>query len=308
MAASHNFRYGWRWSFAGSGFLALPLLVLSFFLSETPRFLIKKGSMEEAKASLKTLRKFGAEAELQMLADLIENEGKGTRKKLSRSPFLLLNIAAQIFQQVSGLDSILFFGPFILRSARYAYNASFVSPLIAGVIRAGVVGLTYPSYSYFGRRRTLVSACLGMVVAQVSLLGLFLLVGDPIFQLSQKSAYVGMAFAILLIGCYSMFSGPSECTEESYAEEIRVLGSCWETSISLLMSLIMNPAILLLMCALKAWIFMLFAALTLGVCFSIYKFLPERKKKEGEGVEEDLFKQHWFWKRFLSKDCNVEAV
>ncbi|OIT39471.1 sugar transport protein 9 [Nicotiana attenuata] len=243
MASSHNFRYGWRWSFASSGFLALPLLVLSFFLSETPRFLIKKGSMEEAKASLKTLRKSGVEAELQMLSDMVENEGKGT---LSRSPLLLVNIAAQIFQQLSGLDSILFFGPFILQSAGFAYNASFVAPLIAGVIRAGVAGFTYPGYSYFGRRRTLVSACLGMVVAQISLLGLFLLVGDPIFQLSQKSAYVGMAFAIPLIGCYSMFSGPSEWIEESYAEEIRVLGSCWETSISLLMSLIMNPAVLLL--------------------------------------------------------------
>ncbi|XP_075083404.1 sugar transport protein MST4-like [Nicotiana tabacum] len=305
MAASHNFHYGWRWSFATSGFLALPLLVLSFFLSETPRFLIKKGRMEEAKASLKMLRKCGAEAELQMLAGVMENEGKRKRKKLSRSPLLLLNIVAQIFQQVLGLDSILFFGPFILQSAGYAYNASFVAPLIAGVIRAGVAGLTYPSYSYFGRRRTLVSACLGMVVAQVSLLGIFLLVGDRIFHLSQKSAYVGMAFAIPLIGCYSMFSGPSGWTEESYAEEIRVLGACWETSISLLMSLIMNPAILMLLCALKAGIFILFAALTLGMCFSIYKFLPE---KDGEGVEEDLFKQHWFWKRFLPKDGNIEAV
>nr|XP_033508152.1 sugar transport protein 8-like [Nicotiana tomentosiformis] len=123
MAASHNFRYGWRWSFATSGFLALPLLVLSFFLSETLRFLIKKGRMEEAKASLKMLRKCGAEAELQMLAGMMENEGKRKRKKLSRSPLLLLNIVAQIFQQVLGLDSILFFGPFILQSTGYAYNA-----------------------------------------------------------------------------------------------------------------------------------------------------------------------------------------
>lgn len=79
-----------------------------------------------------------------------------------------------------------------------------------------------------------------------------------------------------------MFSGPSGWTEESYAEDIKVLGACWETSISLLMSLIMNPAILMLLCALKAGIFILFAALTLGMCFSIYKVLPE---KDGEGVE-----------------------
>nr|XP_016502958.1 PREDICTED: sugar transport protein 2-like [Nicotiana tabacum] len=196
MAECQNFRDGWRWSFASSGFLALPLLVLSFFLSETPRFLIKKWCMEEAKESLKMLMKCGAEVELQILAGMMENEGKRKRKKLSHSPLLLLNIVTQIFQQVLGLESLLFFGPLLLQSARYTYNASFVSPLIAEVVRAGVAGLTYPSYRFFGRRMNLVSACIGMILAHVSLLGLFLLVGDYIFSLSQKSAYVGMAFAI----------------------------------------------------------------------------------------------------------------
>ncbi|XP_016473112.1 sugar transport protein 2-like [Nicotiana tabacum] len=208
MAECHNFRYGWRWSFASSGFLALPLLVLSFFLSETPRFLIKKWCMEEAKESLKMLNKCGAEVELQMLAGMMGNKGKKKRKKLSHSPLLLLNIVAQIFQQVLGLESLLFFGPLLLQSARYTYNASFVAPLITEAVRAGVAGLTYPSYRFFGRRMNLVSACIGMILAHVSLPGLFLLVGDYIFPLSQKSAYVGMAFAIPLISCYSMFSGP----------------------------------------------------------------------------------------------------
>ncbi|XP_016512920.1 putative inositol transporter 2 [Nicotiana tabacum] len=150
MAESHNFCYGWRWSFASRAFFALPLLVLSFVLSETPRFLIKKGNMEEAKASLKMWSKCGAEAELQMFAGMMENEGKRKRKKLSHSPLLLLNILAQIFQQVLGLDSILFFGPLLLQSARYTYNASFVVPLSAEIVRAGVAGLTYLSYNFFG--------------------------------------------------------------------------------------------------------------------------------------------------------------
>nr|XP_009629513.1 sugar transport protein 13-like [Nicotiana tomentosiformis] len=246
--------------------------------------------MEEAKASLKMSRKCGEEAELQMLAGMMEIEGKRKRKKLSHSPLLLINVVAQVFQQVLGLDSILFFGPLHLQLARYIYNASFGAPLITEVVQVGVVGLTYPSYSFFGRQRTLVSPCLGIIFAHVSLLGLFLLVGDHIFQLSEKSIYVDMAFAIPLIDCYSMFMGPSEWTEESYAEEISALGACWETSISYLMSLIMNPSVLLLLCDLKAWIFMLFATMILGMCFSIYKVLHEREKKHGEGVEEDLFK------------------
>nr|XP_016510882.1 PREDICTED: sugar transport protein 13-like [Nicotiana tabacum] len=265
MAASHNFRYGWRRSFASNGFLVLPLLVLSFFVSETSWFLIMKGRMHEEIATLKMMRKCGAEAELQLLVGLMENDSKRKRKKLSHSPLLLLNIVAQIFQQVLGLYSILFFGPLLLQSARYTYNASFAAPLIAGVIRAGVAGLIYPSYIFLDRRKTLVSACLVMILAHVSLLGLFRLIEDHIFQLSQKSACVGMEFSIPLIGGYSMFLGPSEWTEESYVEEIRALGACWEAIKYLLMSLIMNPAVSPLFCALKAWIFMPFCCSETGI-------------------------------------------
>nr|XP_009795023.1 PREDICTED: sugar transport protein 4-like [Nicotiana sylvestris] len=138
------------------GFWLCHFLYCVYFFSETPRFLIKKGHIEEAKASLKMLRKCVAEAKLQMLAGMRKNEGKRKRKKLSYSPLLLVNIEAQIFQQLLGLNSILFIGPLLLQSAGYTYNASFVASLIAGVVRAGVIGLTYLSYNSFDRWRTLV--------------------------------------------------------------------------------------------------------------------------------------------------------
>nr|XP_016458233.1 PREDICTED: sugar transport protein 2-like [Nicotiana tabacum] len=134
MTESHNFRYGWSDPLQGVGFWLCHFLYCVSFYNETPRFLIKKGRMEKAKASLKMLRKCGAEAKLHMLAGMMKNEGKRKRKKLSYSPILLLNIVAQIFQQVLGLDSILFFGPLLLQSAGYTYNASFIAPLITRVV------------------------------------------------------------------------------------------------------------------------------------------------------------------------------
>ncbi|XP_070021167.1 sugar transport protein MST4-like [Nicotiana sylvestris] len=156
MAESHNFCYGWNGPLQVVGFWLCHFLYCVYFFSETPRFLIKKGHIEEAKASLKMLRKCVAEAKLQMLAGMRKNEGKRKRKKLSYSPLLLVNIEAQIFQQLLGLNSILFIGPLLLQSAGYTYNASFVASLIAGVVRAGVIGLTYLSYNSFDRWRTLV--------------------------------------------------------------------------------------------------------------------------------------------------------
>lgn len=73
-AASRNFLNGWCWSVPEYGLLASPVLLLAILLNETPQFLIKQRRIEEAKVALSGIRRSGAEAELQQLALLVENE------------------------------------------------------------------------------------------------------------------------------------------------------------------------------------------------------------------------------------------
>ncbi|KAG5612271.1 hypothetical protein H5410_023552 [Solanum commersonii] len=229
LAASGNYIDGWRWSLFAYGIFSFPVFLLSVLLLETPQFLIKQGRVEEAKVVLKRIRRSGAEAELQQLAHVIENEDREPWQKLLHSPVLVINVAAQIFQRLLGLDSIMFFGPLFLQSIGYKYHAAFLASFLGGAIRAGVAGLAVLSYRFFGRRRTLLFACAGILVSEISLFFVFH-GANPVVHLKQQSDYIAIAASILLIGCYSLLSSPWDWTEASYPDDIRALGACCEAT------------------------------------------------------------------------------
>ncbi|XP_027772126.1 sugar transport protein MST4-like [Solanum pennellii] len=308
LSASRNLKSGWRWSFGYCILLVIPLIPLSLFLTETPRFLIEKGRMDEAKVALGRIRRSAVEAELQDLAASIEREEKRQWKRLSNSPLLMVNILAQLIQKFIGLDSVIFFGPMFLRSIGYSYHASFLAPFIASVIRTGVAGFTYPTYTYFGRRRTLICTCVGMFLAQSGLFGLFLASGHLIYQLSARSFYIATAFAMPLVGFYSLLNGPCDWTTASYPEGTELLGASLEMTASTFMSLIMNPTMMWIICFMKVWVFAFFAVGILCVGWLICKFLPERARKRDGESNEDMWRGHWFWKRFLPKEDRDEIV
>ncbi|WMV26706.1 hypothetical protein MTR67_020091 [Solanum verrucosum] len=307
LAASGNYIDGWRWSLFAYGIFSFPVFLLSVLLPETPQFLIKQGRVEEAKVVLKRIRRSGAEAELQQLAHVIENEDRKPWQKLLHSPVLVINVAAQIFQRLLGLDSIMFFGPLFLQSIGYKYHAAFLASFLGGAIRAGVAGLAVLSYRFFGRRRTLLFACAGILVSEISLFFVFH-GANPVVHLKQQSDYIAIAASILLIGCYSLHSSPRDWTEASYPDDIRALGACCEATVFFFMTLVMNFVTLPLICALHVWVFAFLAVVVICVGFIIYKFLPEIGKKEGELPEAEIWKLHWFWKKVLPKEDSGTRV
>lgn len=144
----------------------VPVLLLSVLLNETPQFLIVQGRVEETKIVLRRIQKIRADMELQLLAHLIENEDREPWWKLLHSPVLVINVATQIFQRLLGLDTIIFFGSLFLQSIGYKYHAKFLTSFLAGAIRIGVAGVTYLSYRFFGRRRTLHFSYAGILVSE----------------------------------------------------------------------------------------------------------------------------------------------
>ncbi len=68
--AFSTFPNGWRWAFILPGIFAALQSVLLFLLPESPKWLISKGRVEEAKSVLKTI--YGEEASANQLNDLIQ--------------------------------------------------------------------------------------------------------------------------------------------------------------------------------------------------------------------------------------------
>lgn len=193
--------WGWRISF---GVCALPSFVLGIaglVLVDSPYNLVAQGHHQQARTVLKKLR--GTPDVEDELNDLIKAravvEGEealaaGTHKSQLYSlfmrrhrPQLIISMAMPFFQQMSGYDAILFYGPSLFSAAGFKDDAALYSTLITGFFAMVSTLIAVYAVDYLGRRRILHSCSIAMFLAMVSFLCFF----------SKKAMFFSMQYCWL---------------------------------------------------------------------------------------------------------------
>ena len=108
---------GWRWDFGLAAIPGVILLLGFFFCPESPRWLVKEGRIEEARAVLKKLRSdtCNIEEELQEIIKVAKEDEKVAQetgnsfKRMMNTPSvrkaLILGVTLQLFQQLAGINT-----------------------------------------------------------------------------------------------------------------------------------------------------------------------------------------------------------
>ncbi|KAL1523345.1 hypothetical protein AB1Y20_018290 [Prymnesium parvum] len=167
----------WRWMiFLGAApdiLLALRML----FLPESPRFLIGKGRIEQARRVQRRILHptphAEADAELAAIIKGMEEEEEGTWADLfkrSTFPALLVGVTLAVLQHAVGIESIIYYSTKIFQQAGLVTKSS----AILGTVLMGLVKLVAETHSLLnldegGRRPLLLLGSLGLTA---SLLGL----------------------------------------------------------------------------------------------------------------------------------------
>lgn len=133
-----NQPWGWRLSLGCAGVPALILTICSLLVVETPSSLLERGHFEQTKKVLRRIRgREDVDAEFEDLFQASkEAQGKRNsfRELFSRSnrPQLVVACALPFFQQVAGNDAILFYGPFLFKTAGFGDSAALYSSVMTG--------------------------------------------------------------------------------------------------------------------------------------------------------------------------------
>lgn len=99
----------WRWKLAASALPAVFFWLMSFRISQSPRWLVEKGRIREAEVVLATLS--GDESELRSIQEAIENDHRAGDQPLFSRRYripVLLAILTALFNQFSGINPILY--------------------------------------------------------------------------------------------------------------------------------------------------------------------------------------------------------
>ncbi|PIA54851.1 hypothetical protein AQUCO_00901028v1 [Aquilegia coerulea] len=297
---------GWSWKW--SGVLGVFIMILTFIgsalLPNEPICIIKCGFPDLAKRTLQLIR--GTDDIVEELNDLLKAnrailDSKQTWKTIFNKkyrPHLVMALAIPFFQQFTGINVIMFYGPSISKSLGMGTNAS----LIVSVITGGVI---------------LFGTLFGVAIAdKVERKCLFIAGGVIMFVCEVVAGYdhgvksisnlhtygllallavylVGFACSWGLLGCLV----PSEI----FPLEIRLMGHCIMVGVSMFSTFIIAQYSLGMFCKFGFGIFHFFAAFILVMTVFVISFLPETKDIPIQEMPK-VWGQHWFWRRYYSAD------
>ncbi|XP_044594914.1 facilitated trehalose transporter Tret1-1-like [Cotesia glomerata] len=280
---------------------ALPIafFVLFFTMPESPYYLAAKGRKEDVVSALVRLRG-KSEAAVRAEADEIETtvrdayskEAKITDLFTIKANFkaLIFTCLLVIFQQMTGINVVLFYSENIFASAGNSGISSSIETIIVGIVQFLASGVTPLVVDRLGRKILLIISGTGTAIS-LGILGLFFYLKDEAKNDVSNIGWLPIASLIIFIATYSIGWGPLPWTVmgEMFSTEVKskasgiVVFACWFLGF-LITKYFSNIA--------AAWgqytAFWLFGVFcVLSVLFTVF-ILPETKGKSLQEIQDEL--------------------
>ncbi|KAF8407426.1 hypothetical protein HHK36_006559 [Tetracentron sinense] len=309
--------YGWRVSLALAAVPAIIMTLGSLFLPDTPNSLIERGHREKGKAMLQKVRgTHEIEEEFQDLTEASEasKQVKHPWRNILQPryrPHLIMAMAIPFFQQLTGINVIMFYAPLLFKTIGFGNDAALMSAVITGLVNVLATFVSVFSVDKFGRRLLFLQGGIQMLICQVAV-GIVL--GFNFGVTGEGSMSTGYAYLVLILIClyvaaFAWSWGPLGwlVPSEIFPLEIRSAGQAINVSVNMFFTFIIAQIFLTMLCHLKFGLFFFFAAFVVIMTLFIFFFLPETKNVPIEEMNR-VWKQHWFWGKYIPDEAVIGGV
>ncbi|KAK9156219.1 hypothetical protein Sjap_003699 [Stephania japonica] len=282
--------WGWRLSLGLAVVPAAIVLLGSISLPDTPNSMIKRGvSEEEVKKNLRRLR--GTDdihEEYQDLCEACANASKANNNNNKLAifqrkyvPQMVMTFLIPFFQQLTGINVIMFYAPVLFQTLGFGNDASLMSSVITGLVNVTATLVAIFVVDRYGRRPLFLEGGFQMLLSQVSIGSLiwkvFGLSGVAI--VSKGYAYGIVALICVYVAGFAWSWGPLGwlVPSEIFPLEIRSTGLGINATINMLMTFVIGQVFLSLLCATKFGLFFIFAFFVLSMTVFVYFFSPRQR-------------------------------
>ncbi|HET7172553.1 MAG TPA: sugar porter family MFS transporter [Gaiellales bacterium] len=195
----------WRWMLGLGAVPGLALAIGMLAMPHSPRWLAERGREEEAREALeRTHRAEDVDEEMTSIKDVASREGR--LRDLLATPvrsMLVVGLALAIFQQIVGINTIIYYAPTIL-----SFSGNSASSAIGQTVFIGVTNLVFTIVAILlldrlGRRFFLLAGTIGLAIA-LAVLGAFFLSST----LQDSVSYLSLVALIVYIACFAIGLGP----------------------------------------------------------------------------------------------------
>lgn len=154
----------WRWKLGVSAAPALLFFLLLYLIPRSPRWLVQKGRLAEARDVLRTIEGEGFEAELADIVHSIQSEEDARHHRFFtwryRYP-IFLAVTVAMFNQLAGINSILYYLNDIFSRAGFSTLSGDIQAVIIGATNLTFTLIAMSVIDKLGRRRMLLIGSVG---------------------------------------------------------------------------------------------------------------------------------------------------
>ncbi|KAF8041954.1 hypothetical protein BT93_A0528 [Corymbia citriodora subsp. variegata] len=305
---------GWRVSLGGAAVPALIIGISAFFLPNTPNSILEKGNPTKAREMLHRIRgvsdreveaEFNDIVEASEASKAVKHPWRNLSKRKYR-PQLVMSVLIPMFQQLTGINVVMFYAPVLFITIGFGNNASLMSSLITGGVNMVATLISVYGTDKWGRRRLFLWGGGLMLVFQVavaSLIGWKFGVTGQVDKLPEWYAVVMVICICIFVSGFAFSWGPLGwlVPSEIFPLEIRSAAQSIVVCVNMFFTFLVAQIFLTMLCHMKFGLFIFFAFFVAIMTAFIYFFLPETKNIPIEEMSQ-VWEQHWYWKKYVVTD------
>jgi len=277
----------WRWMLGVQAFPSLVFLVLIYFIPESPRWLIlKKGEAARALEILRIINPLNCEKELQAIQESdLHNKANHSDNLFSgkyKTPIVLAMLFA-FFNQVSGINAIIYYAPRIFEMAGLGAHSSLLSTVGIGLINFLFTLIAINFIDRVGRRVLMLIGSVGLICS------LFLVAFT--FYSGHMSGVAIPVYMMLFIAFFAFSQGAVIWVfiSEIFPNQVRAKGQTLGSSTHWIMAALIAFGFPYLAENLGGAItFSFFGVMMVFQLVFVWRFMPETKGKSLEQIETNI--------------------
>ena len=277
----------WRWMLLVMAAPAILLFLSLFVVPESPRWLVARNQTDEA---LKVLKKTSgldsAESELAEIMQTLKNQEEPAFRELLAPkvrPLLFIGIILAVFQQITGINTIMYYAPKIFASVGQSNDSALLQTILIGGTNLVFTLVAMVLIDRFGRKLLIVTGSAGMMLM---LSGLSFL-----FFTNQTSGFLVLVFILGYIAFFAASLGPAlwVVAAELFPNRLRSKGMSIAIISLWIACIVVTIGFPVMLEKLSGGItFLVFALICLANLLYVIKFVPETKGKTLEELEREL--------------------
>lgn len=276
--------HAWRWMLGVQAFPALLFYLLIHLVPESPRWLLLYRKNEhEALRVLKKINPLNYKGELaSILASATKIDGQGVKTSLFGRKYrlpVLLAVLFAVFNQVSGINAIIYYAPRVFEMAGLGAQSSLLSTVGIGLVNFTFTLIAINVIDKVGRRKLMLVGSLGLIVS--------LTLVSRSFYSENPDGLAVTAYLMIYIAFFAFSQGAVIWVfiSEIFPNEVRAKGQTLGSLTHWVMAAIITFFFPMLTAHLGGgFTFLMFAGFMLLQLLFVWKLMPETKGKSLEDI------------------------